>query len=90
VTNVTNFPRHYLARCDRDGLTPRCLDGTCVVCGGGLAYCHTCGGAEGSLPTDCPGERMTELREQLVYDGVLDYVRGCGWVRLHDGVMVSK
>ena len=42
----------------------------------GLAHCKVCGGAEGSLPTDCPGERMTQLQEDAVYQGWLDFKDG--------------
>lgn len=57
-----------------------------------LAYCTTCGGAEGSLSTDCPGMRMTAGQEARVMARCLDYragrwetkaVRGLV-IRLHD------
>lgn len=57
-----------------------CGEGTCWYCGGGLAWCATCGGAEGSLPTDCPGEEMSEATEDRVYAGAIDYRDGRGWV----------
>ena len=44
-----------------------------------LLHCKRCGGAEGSLPTECPGEKMTEEQEQQVYDGDTDYRNGI-WV----------
>jgi hypothetical protein len=44
----------------------------------GLAVCLTCGGAEASLPTDCPGRRMTAEEQDDVQAGVRDY-RGGGW-----------
>jgi len=45
----------------------------------GLAHCLVCGGAEGSLPTHCPGERMPAELQDAVYAGQVDYV--CGhWV----------
>lgn len=42
----------------------------------GLSWCPRCGGAEGSLPTECPGQRMHHLEEQRVYAGHLDYRAG--------------
>lgn len=42
----------------------------------GLLYCRTCKGAEGSLPTNCPGRAMTVEEADLVYEGKLDYGDG--------------
>lgn len=67
------FPRHKLSRCRR-----RECEG-CGICRGGLALCVTCGGAEASLPRDCPGRRMSLVEQAMVQDGVLDYARGRGW-----------
>lgn len=52
----------------------------CMVCEGNLTLCLTCGGAESSLPTDCPGRMMTDEEADLVADGVHDYDRVRGWV----------
>lgn len=54
---------------------------TCFICEGGLADCTTCGGAEGAMPTDCPGAQMTSEQIDAVYAGTLDY-RGGQWVEL--------
>lgn len=55
----------------------RCEDPRfCPVCEGGLKHCRTCGGAEGSLPTECPGVRMTEQQETEVYARELDFIDG--------------
>jgi hypothetical protein len=43
---------------------------------GGLSACRVCNGAEGSLPTDCPGRALTAEEERLIYAGALDYRRG--------------
>lgn len=43
---------------------------------GELVACRTCGGGEGSLPTECPGVRMTPAEEGRVYAAVLDFVDG--------------
>ncbi len=48
---------------------------------GGLAWCKVCNGAEGSLPSECPGDKMTEDREREVYAAKLDF-RGGEWVEL--------
>ena len=81
MATISHIGTHYLACCERDGLTEACREGSCPICSGGLSYCHICGGAEASLPTDCPGEWMTELRQDLVQEGVLDYRRAeGGWV----------
>lgn len=41
-----------------------------------LAHCKVCGGAEASLPTECPGVRMTPEQEARVYAGFDDFVNG--------------
>lgn len=55
-----------------------CGEETCFVCNGGLAWCTVCGGAEASMPTECPGVKMTQYQQDLVQAGVLDYVER-GW-----------
>lgn len=42
----------------------------------GCAACHVCRGFEGSLPTECPGRRMTSGEQERVYAGVLDFKNG--------------
>ncbi len=44
-----------------------------------LFLCSVCGGAEGSLPTDCPGVKMSADQEEKVYGGSLDYREDKGW-----------
>lgn len=41
-----------------------------------LQHCKVCGGAEGTLPKNCPGRRMTEEEEALVWCRKLDFVNG--------------
>lgn len=53
----------------------------CITCEGGLALCKACGGAEASMPTDCPGSPMTGEQMDEVQAGHLDYVNG-EWVHL--------
>lgn len=76
MAEVLRFPRHKLhgAHC--------CDRSDCYPCTGGLALCVTCGGAEGSLPTDCPGERVSFDRLIAIANGRLDYRRRAGWVEL--------
>ena len=45
----------------------------------GLAHCKVCGGVEGSLPTDCPGYRMTTSEQDAVYGEKADFINGA-WV----------
>jgi hypothetical protein len=52
---------------------------SCQFCDGGLFACTVCDGAEGSLPTDCPGTKMTTEQSDAVYAGDLDYREGRGW-----------
>lgn len=53
-----------------------CNDANCNVCSGGLAWCTVCGGAEGSMPSECPGVRMTADQEAAVLRGHLDFKAG--------------
>ena len=54
----------------------RLRDPYCNYCEVGLASCDVCGGAEGSLPTDCPGRRMTQYELSFVFVGELDFKDG--------------
>ena len=47
----------------------------------GLAHCKVCGGAEGSLPTDCPKVQITEEQDADIYSGKIDFKDG-EWVEL--------
>lgn len=51
------------------------------MCEGGLALCKVCGGAEASLPTDCPGYLMRDVVSTGVQFGELDYLWRRGWVQ---------
>jgi hypothetical protein len=46
---------------------------------GALYRCFTCHGAEGDLPTHCPGKPMRETQRKAVMLGELDYKDG-QWV----------
>lgn len=52
--------------------TCRCEEPTCPVCQG-LGICIVCGGAECELPTECPGEQMTQEQKVLVCSGDMDF-----------------
>ena len=41
-----------------------------------LLHCKVCGGAEGALPTECPGRRMTNEEEAAVWVGTSDFSNG--------------
>lgn len=70
---IIRWPQHIRARCggDHDGQELAC----CV-----LFLCRVCGGAEGSLPTDCPGARMSREQDDMVLAGELDFRSDRGWV----------
>lgn len=46
----------------------------------GVSACSVCNGAEGSLPQDCPGRRMTLDEESDVFTNDLEFIRGRWWV----------
>lgn len=54
-------------------------EGCCPICDGGLGLCKVCGGAEGSLTTDCPGFKLTASILDGVYTHGLDYKDREGW-----------
>lgn len=70
-----DYEKHEDHATDPDGVLCR------LVCDGGLSICKICGGAEGSLTTDCPGVVMTTEQGDAVYAGRLDY-QGGAWIGL--------
>lgn len=74
MSNVIKFPGHRLHRCRTNDETEECF-----ACRGGLASCVTCGGAEASMPTHCPGERMGPFTLDSVQDKSMDFKNG-KWV----------
>jgi hypothetical protein len=46
----------------------------------GLTECTACGGAEGALPTECPGERLPADALRLTHAGEIDFLGG-KWVK---------
>jgi hypothetical protein len=59
----------------------KCNGEDCIICRGGLASCDLCGGAEGTMPTHCPGERIPGNQAALIYQGTLDFKDG-KWVTI--------
>lgn len=45
-----------------------------------LFMCDVCGGAEGSLPTHCPGRKLTPQEGEDIYSGEIDFKDG-GWIK---------
>lgn len=79
---IINFPRHKLHSCKEHD---------CRICEGALSFCSRCGGGEGDLPTDCPGEVMTRYQCKQVYAEELDYRwKQGGWIRPHNWERVRK
>ncbi len=51
-----------------------CGNERCIICDGGLSVCIVCGGAEGTLTTECCGKRITSEEEDAIYKAeTLDY-----------------
>lgn len=46
----------------------------------GLDVCKVCGGAESSLATECPGEKITYEQRKAIHLSEIDFKNGC-WVR---------
>lgn len=57
--------------------------GMCNACC--LGWCKVCGGAEGDLTTDCPGEHPSKEQSEAVDEGRLDYTSERGWFPLQPG-----
>lgn len=72
-TSATNDTGHVDVVCT----DPECIG--CMFCAGGLWACATCGGAEGSMPSTCPGSPMKLGQFGDVYAGELDFRDGT-WV----------
>lgn len=70
------MPRHQqVTECRRGGpVTSFC---SCVHCT--LSVCAVCGGGEGALTTDCPGEPISGDRLEEICETMLDYTDDRGW-----------
>lgn len=58
---------------------PGCDKPHCQYCQGGLAFCTVCKCAEGTLPTECPGEPVSEEVQENIFNGASDFVSGQWW-----------
>lgn len=58
----------------------------CGVCN--LFICELCGGAEGSLTTDCPCYKVPYVMGQLVYAGAIDFIVD-QWVEKNKSIEIS-
>ena len=58
----------------------------CNICN--LFLCAVCGGAEGSLTTDCPCYKVPYVMDQLVYAGAIDFVVD-QWVEKNKAVEIN-
>ena len=71
------MPRHkQVSTCRKSG-GPTSKSCSCEHCS--LAVCEMCGGAEGTLTSDCPGTTVGAERQQEIYETPLDYTDGRGW-----------
>ncbi len=66
---------HTFLKCEQP-----CMKEACMWCEGGLGYCTTCHGFEGTLPRECPALPVVEDDLQLIYKSVLDFRDGT-WMR---------
>lgn len=79
------MPRHQqvtICRKSGDHVSKFC---TCEPCT--LAVCAVCHAYEGSLTTDCPGERVSFDKQQEVYETRLDFSDARGW---HQGEPMER
>lgn len=84
MKNEIRADGHVALKCkpQKDGNPAHYDDGRqCPYCEEEILACKICGGIEGSLTIQCPGYRLNEDIEQLVYKGLLDYQRGRWCVR---------
>lgn len=77
------MPRHKQVTTCRKSGGPVSKHCSCEHCC--LAVCEVCGGAEGSLTTDCPGEKVAYDRHQEVFETNLDYTDDRGWHLAQNG-----
>jgi hypothetical protein len=79
------MPKHIQAKCPDNGGD---CGGTCNYCC--LAICSVCGGGEGSLTTECCGEKMGSEREEAVYLSNLNYTDEKGWHHTNESLHQRK
>lgn len=72
------MPRHkQVTTCRRTDVPVARGCGECEHCC--LDVCSVCGGAEGTLTTDCPGVTVDHDKQQEVFETSLDYTDARGW-----------
>ena len=84
------MPRHkQITTCRKSGgpVSKHCACEHCC-----LSVCEVCGGAEGSLTTDCPGTKVAYERHQEVFETNLDYTYERGWhlAQADDGTPIRR
>ena len=72
--------KHVRKECDKKNREDH-SERHCNICDGGLFICAVCGGAEGTLTTDCPGNKLDEETQTRIYVGHIDF---------KDGVWITK
>ena len=82
------MPRHKQVTTCRRGGGPVSKTCPCEHCS--LAVCAVCGGAEGTLTTDCPGKTIDAERHQEIYETNLDYTDERGWYLAQPGELQVK
>ena len=55
--------------------------GQCSYCNGTVKHCVVCNCIDASLPTECPGHTVLIQRQELIYNGELDFQNG-KWIDL--------
>lgn len=84
------MPRHkQFTTCRKSGgpVSKMC---SCEHCS--LAVCSVCGAGEGSLTTDCPGDKVDYDKQQEVFETNLEYTDDRGWhlAQTDDGTPIAK
>ena len=84
------MPHHKQVTTCRKGGGPVSKMCSCEHCC--LDVCEVCGGAEGTLTTDCPGTKVTYERHQEVFETNLDYTDDRGWhlAQADDGTPIRR
>jgi len=84
------MPRHQQVTTCLKNNGPVSKHCTCAHCC--LAVCSVCGGAEGTLTTDCPGEKVSFERHEEVFETNLDYTDARGWhlAQNDDGTPIAR
>ena len=84
------MPRHQQVTTCRKSGGPVSKMCSCEHCA--LSVCSMCGGGEGALTTDCPGEQISGDRLDEICETNLDYTDDRGWhlVQTDDGAPIAR